>query len=279
MLTFSFMAIPVALTIAGSDPSGGAGIQADIKTFHQFRVYGEAVITLITVQNTRLVSRVEVLDSGLVAEQMMAVLADIPPAAIKTGALGNVSVVRAVARVLRETRIEVPLIVDPVMISKHGTRLIDVEAQGALIHDLIPGAFLVTPNLAEAAVLAGLKRVDTKSLMREAAQRIRSLGAHNVLVKGGHLGPDLPAVDLLLLESGESVEFAADRIDTPNTHGTGCTYSAAITAAMARGFSLTDAVTQAKDYVTEAIRTNPNLGHGNGPLNHRPTPKSRATRV
>ena len=265
----SFMPIPVALTIAGSDPSGGAGIQADLKTFHQFRVYGEAVIALITVQNTRSVTRVEVIDPGLVTDQMQAVLSDIPPNAIKTGALGTVGVVRAVSKVL-EAHKRIPLIVDPVMISKHGMPLMEAEAQGALIRHLIPLAFLVTPNLAEAAAMVGMPKVDTLALMKEAAQRIRALGACNVLVKGGHLSNTTPAIDLLMLVDGQTIEFTAERIDTKNTHGTGCTYSAAITAGMAQGLELTAAVREAKSYVTEAIRTNPNLGHGNGPLNHRP---------
>jgi hydroxymethylpyrimidine/phosphomethylpyrimidine kinase len=271
------MPTPVALTIAGSDPSGGAGIQADLKTFHQFRVYGEAVITLITVQNTRTVTRVEVLDPGLVTDQISAVISDIPPNAVKTGALGTLAVVKAVAKTLSTSNTGFPLVVDPVMVSKHGMPLMDAEAQGALVRFLIPQAFLVMPNLPEAAALAGLTLVDSKAQMVEAAKRIRALGARNVLIKGGHLSPTLPAVDLLMLENGHRIEFAAERIDTKNTHGTGCTYSAAVTAALAQGLDLAAAVGEAKTFVTEAIRSNPNLGHGNGPLNHRPKLKREAT--
>lgn len=250
---------PVALTIAGSDPSGGAGIQADLKTFHQFGVYGEAAITLLTVQNSLGVSRVKVMDVALVRQQIEAVLADIPPAAVKTGALGSEWMIRMVAQ------LDLPqLVVDPVMVSKHGASLLTEEARHALAAKLLPNAYLVTPNLPEAAALTG---IDIESLddMREAAGRLKVMGARSVLVKGGHLAGD--AVDLLL-HNGSFFEFQAPRIDTPHTHGTGCSYSAAITALLARGVDLPQAVTQAKAWITEAIRTNPGLGGGSGPVNH-----------
>lgn len=253
----------VALTIAGSDPSGGAGIQADIKAFHQFGVYGEAVITLITVQNTRAVTQVEVLSPELVAAQIAAVVDDVPPAAAKLGALGNLAVLEAVAHEARA--FQFPLVVDPVMISKHGMTLMLEEARGAMISQIIPLAHLLTPNLHEAAALTG-RDVGSLDQMRIAALRLRDLGARNVLIKGGHL--DGPAVDLLLAADGQFHEFTSNRIDTPNTHGTGCTYSAAITAGLAKGIPLPVAIARAKQYVTEAIRTNPRLGHGHGPLNH-----------
>jgi len=256
---------PVALTIAGSDPSGGAGIQADLKAFHQFGVYGEAVITLVTVQNTRSVERVEVMSPDLVVAQIAAVVEDVPPSAAKLGALGNVAVVEAVADQARGFRF--PLVVDPVMISKHGMPLIADEAREVLIARLIPLAYLLTPNLHEAAALIGGGRcVDSVESMREAAFRLRDLGARNVLIKGGHL--EGPAIDLLLDAGGQFHEFSKRRIDTQNTHGTGCTYSAAITAGLAKGIPLPVAIGRAKQYVTEAIRTNPRLGHGHGPLNH-----------
>lgn len=254
---------PVALTIAGSDPSGGAGIQADLKTFHQFGVYGEAVITLLTVQNTVGVRHVEVLDADLVAAQMEAVLEDIPPDAAKTGALGNASVVRAVAATLRHFPCR--LVVDPVMISKHGAALMEKDAQEELIRELLPLAWLVTPNLHEAAALASIPVHDLKS-MREAGRRILSLGPKAVLVKGGHLPG--AAVDLLM-EDGENVlEYPGERIDTLHTHGTGCTYSAAITAGLAAGLPLPQAIARAKSFVSRAIRGNPGLGRGAGPVNH-----------
>jgi len=255
--------IPVALTIAGSDPSGGAGLQADLKTFHRFGVYGEAVVTLITVQNTRGVRRVSTLDPALVAAQIQAVLEDIPPQAAKVGALGSREIVEAVAR--EAGRFSFPLIVDPVMISKHGARLIDEAATRTLIEELIPRTFLLTPNLDEAAALTGLV-VEDRDGMARAAQELASFGAANVLVKGGHLRGE--ALDLLYLSGGEISEFSASRIETRHTHGSGCTYSAAITALLAKGMPLIDAVARAKAFISEAIRTAPGLGSGNGPLNH-----------
>lgn len=257
---------PVALTIAGSDPSGGAGIQADLKTFHQFAVYGEAVITLITVQNTVRVSRVECLDPSLVADQIHAVIEDIPPAAAKTGALGNAAIVEVVAGLAGE--FPFPLVVDPVMVSKHGAPLMSADAAGALCRLLLPVARLVTPNLPEAAALSGLV-VGSLDTMRQAAVRIRDLGARAVLVKGGH-APG--AATDILLDGDQWWEFPAPRIETRHTHGTGCAYSAAIVACLAAGLTLPEAVGRAKRFITRAIATNPELGHGSGPVNHHAAP-------
>jgi len=254
---------PVALTIAGSDPSGGAGIQADLKTFHQFGVYGEAVLTLVTVQNTRRVERVEYLAPDLVSAQIRAVVKDIPPGAAKTGALGNAAIVEAVAAAAASFAF--PLVVDPVMISKHGTPLLEADAQRALQERLLPRAELVTPNLAETEALAGM-RVANVPEMREAARRIADAGARGVLVKGGHL-PGGEATDGLWW-NGEWFEFPSPRLETRHTHGTGCTFSAAITAELAKGVALPSAVAHAKTYIWEAIRSNPGLGHGAGPVNH-----------
>src|SRR5487761_2086017 len=251
--------IPVALTIAGSDPSGGAGLQADLKTFHRFGVYGESVVTLITAQNSVAVTRVEILPPDLVLEQLEAVLSDMPPRAAKTGALGNAGVIEAIAEAAM--RFPFPLLVDPVMISKHGARLMEA----ASLDRLIGRAFLLTPNLPEAAELVGFAVTDRDS-MRRAAERLIQMGARNVLIKGGHLAGE--AMDLLCLEGGQMREFSAPRIGTRHTHGTGCTYSAAITAELAKGTELTEAVSLDKAFVTEAIRTNPGLGSGSGPLNH-----------
>jgi len=253
----------VALSIAGSDPSGGAGLQADLKTFHRLGVYGEAVVTLITVQNTRGVTRVEVMAPDLVLEQIHAVCCDIPPHAAKIGALGNSAVVEAVAAAAQ--RFTFPLVIDPVMISKHGAQLMDEDAQRALATHLIPRAFLLTPNLEEATVLAGFPVTDIGS-MRKAAEKLVSLGAKNVLVKGGHLQGD--AVDVLFEPEHGFREFSSPRIATQHTHGTGCTYSAAIAAGLAKGSTLREAVGNAKNFITEAIRTAPGLGSGTGPLNH-----------
>ena len=250
-----------ALTIAGSDPSGGAGIQADLKTFHQHGVYGTSVITLLTVQNTRSVSRVEILEPALVVEQLHAVLDDVPPAAAKTGALGNAAVIDALAE--RASDFDFPLIVDPVMISKHGASLIDAAARTSLLR-LLEHATLVTPNTHEASVLAG-RPVTTIEDARAAAEEIAIRTGARVLVKGGHLAGD--AVDVLF-DGVTHHELRAERVDTNQTHGTGCTLSAAITARMALGDRLLDAVTGAKSWLTEALRTAPGVGGGVGPVNH-----------
>lgn len=254
--------LPIALTIAGSDPSGGAGIQADLKTFHQYEVYGEAVITLLTVQNTCEVARVQVMSPGLVTDQIQAVVRDIPPDAAKTGALGNVEMIHAVAAEARHFRF--PLVVDPVMISKHGSPLMAPAALDTLKRQLLPHCFLLTPNLHEAGALIG-QEIETVEGMREAARAIAGLGPRAVLIKGGHLTGD--ALDVLLHDDF-FYEYPSPRVDTPHTHGTGCTFSAAITACLALGMALPDAVAMAKNYISEAIRTNPGLGAGNGPVNH-----------
>jgi hydroxymethylpyrimidine/phosphomethylpyrimidine kinase len=256
------LSLPVALTIAGSDPSGGAGIQADLKTFHQFGVYGEAAITLLTVQNTRGVQRVEVMAPDLVLAQIDHVIEDIPPSAAKTGALGSQEVIEAIAGAASSWTF--PLVIDPVMVSKHGARLLSPDASEAFARLLVPRAFLLTPNLPEAAALSGLK-VETIEDAKRAAARLVELGARAVLVKGGHAAG--APVDILCDLEGYA-EYAAERIETAHTHGTGCTYSAAITALLAKGMKLRQAVATAKAFITEAIRTNPGLGQGCGPVNH-----------
>jgi len=253
---------PVALTIAGSDPSGGAGVQADLKTFHQFGVYGEAVIALITVQNTRGVERVECLAPDLVADQIRAVIADIPPDAAKTGALGNRAIIEAVAALAGD--FSFPLVLDPVMVSKHGAPLLAADGIEAIKTFLLPNVFLLTPNLEEASLLAGAEVHDVAA-MRQAAQKLASMGPQAVLLKGGHLEGDPTDI---LFHRGEWTEFAAPRIETRHTHGTGCTLSAAITASLASGHDIEEAIRRAKRYITEAIRNNPGLGSGSGPLNH-----------
>jgi hydroxymethylpyrimidine/phosphomethylpyrimidine kinase len=225
-------------------------------------VYGEAVVTLITVQNTRGVTRVEVMAPDLVLEQIHAVCCDIPPHAAKIGALGNRAVVEAVAGAAQN--FVFPLVIDPVMISKHGARLLDRDAERA-IACLIPRAFLLTPNLEEATALAGFPVTDIAS-MRKAAEKLAALGAKNVLIKGGHLEGD--AVDVLFEPEHGFHEFSAPRIATAHTHGTGCTYSAAITAELAKGAELRAAVARAKEFITRAIESAPGLGSETGPLNH-----------
>ena len=254
--------VRVALTIAGSDPSGGAGIQADLKTFHQFGAYGTSVVTLLTVQNTLRVGEIRILEASFVGDQLDAVLEDIPPHAAKTGALGSAAIIRLIGA--RATRFDFPLVVDPVMISKHGAPLLAEEAWSALVEHLIPRAFLVTPNLHEAGVLAAMEVSDIVT-MEKAAERIAALGARAVLVKGGHLADK--AVDVLYW-GGDMRHFSAPRIETKHTHGTGCTYSAAITAGLAAGSDLPEAVRAAKRFISAAIQSSPGLGKGYGPVNH-----------
>lgn len=252
----------VALTIAGSDPSGGAGIQADLKTFHQRGVYGTSVITLVTVQNTQQVSAVEILSPKLVADQLDAVLEDIPPAAAKTGALGNRGIVELISE--KAGRFEFPLVVDPVMISKHGQPLMTEGAREAFARLLLPCAFLITPNLFEAGELAHMAVHDLDT-MKEAAVKIGSLGAKAVLLKGGHLESE--AVDVLYWE-GRFLYYRSPKFATAHTHGTGCTLSACIAAELAKGSDLPKAVETAKKFVSRAIETSPGLGKGCGPVNH-----------
>jgi len=237
-------------------------VQADLKTFHQFGVYGEAVITLLTVQNTVKVDRVDCIPAELVLAQLRAVLEDIPPQAAKTGALGNREIVEAIASAAAGFRF--PLVVDPVMVSKHGQALISPEAVKAMRECLLPRATLICPNLAEAEELTGTP-VRTVDDMRTAAKRLCEMGAKAAIVKGGHLQDS--AVDVLY-DGQDWREFTAPHFDTRHTHGTGCTFSASITAELARGSELQAAVARAKNFVTQAIRSNPGLGHGAGPLNH-----------
>lgn len=253
--------IPVALTIAGSDPSGGAGIQADLKTFHRFGVYGQAVITLLTVQNTRGVTRVEPVSPQLALDQLDAVLDDIRPHAAKAGALGSAAIVYGLAE--RAAHFDFPLVVDPVLFSKNGTALASPEAVEAMRSALLPRCWLITPNVPEAEELTGVE-ISSASHMREAARKLIAMGVVNTVIKGGHLKG--APIDVLLA-GGSLYEFSAERIETRHTHGTGCAYSAAITAGLAIGQGLPAAVQAAKEFVTRAIRTQPSLGNGQGPLN------------
>ncbi len=255
---------PRALTIAGSDSGGGAGIQADLKTFSALGVYGMTAITAVTVQNTKGVSGVEELSPHIVAEQIRSVAGDIGVDAAKTGMLASAAIVEAVAEAIEETRLP-DLVVDPVFVSKHGHPLLADDAVGALRRLILPLATLVTPNLPEAAGLAGFD-VQDRVGMRRAAGAILDLGPRAVLVKGGHLEHDR-ASDLFV--EGEVEEWIdAERIDTPHTHGTGCTLSAAITAHLALGASLLEAVRAGKAFVTGAIRHGLPLGVGIGRVDH-----------
>jgi hydroxymethylpyrimidine/phosphomethylpyrimidine kinase len=253
---------PRALTIAGSDSGGGAGIQADLKTFSALGVFGMTAITAVTVQNTKGVSGFDELSPVTVAAQIRAVAGDIGVDAAKTGMLASAPIVEVVAEAVRETRLP-NLVVDPVFVSKHGHTLLAEDAVDALRRLILPLATLVTPNLPEAAGLAGVE-VRTPDDMRTAASAILALGAGAVLLKGGHLEGER-ASDLFA--DGATEEWIeAERIDTPNTHGTGCTLSSAITAHLARGASLPEAVRAGKRFVTEAIRHALGLGAGIGPV-------------
>lgn len=257
------MSVAKALTIAGSDSGGGAGIQADLKTFAALGVYGSSVVTAITAQNTRGVFAVQEVDPEVIAAQIDAVVEDIGAGAVKTGMLSSAPIIDAVADRLHHHRIQ-NLVVDPVMVAKSGDRLLRAEAVSALTELLIPLALVVTPNLPEAETLVGYP-IETDADARRAAEAIIRQGARSVIVKGGHRSGD--AVDLLF--DGETFHlFRAARIDTPHTHGTGCTFSAAIAAGLARGLSLTEAVRAAKEFLTGAIQRAYPIGAGHSPVHH-----------
>ena len=252
-----------ALSIAGSDSGGGAGIQADLKTFSALGVYGMTAITAVTVQNTQGVSGFQEIDPDTVAGQVLAVVSDIGVDAAKTGMLASAGIIAAIAGALRETPVPY-LVVDPVFVSKHGHLLLREDAVDALKNDLLPLATLVTPNTHEAAGLAGFE-VASRADMERAAKVILGFGPKAVLMKGGHLDEGVAAD--LLVDGGGSEWIQAARIDTPNTHGTGCTLSAAITAYLAKGADLVSAVRSGKAFVTEAIRHSLAIGKGIGPVN------------
>jgi hydroxymethylpyrimidine/phosphomethylpyrimidine kinase len=255
--------VPRALTIAGSDSGGGAGIQADLKTFAVLGVWGMSAVTSITVQNTKGVTGVSDVPADVVAAQILAVATDIGVDAAKTGMLSSAEIVEAVANAIEQVRLP-HLVVDPVFVSKHGDPLLREEAVNALRKRIVPLATIVTPNLPEAAGLAGFD-VKTRTDMERAARAILDLGARSVLVKGGHLEGE--SSDDLFAD-GERMEWlAGERIDSPNTHGTGCVLSASIAAYLARGEPLVDAVRNGKEFVTDAIRHALALGGGIGPVN------------
>jgi len=255
--------MPTAMTIAGSDSGGGAGIQADLKTFAALGVYGTSAITAITAQNTMGVVTAYDLPAAIIAAQIDAVLADIPPDAVKTGMLSSPAIIRTVAAKLHEYRLRV-VVVDPVMVAKSGHALLQPDAVATLISELIPLAYVVTPNLPEAERLADM-RIASLADMRAAAARIHALGAAHVVVKGGHLESE--PVDVFF-DGQHYHELRGERIATMHTHGTGCTFSSAIAALLACGQTPLEAVAGAKEYVTGAIRHAPGIGHGHGPVEH-----------
>jgi hydroxymethylpyrimidine/phosphomethylpyrimidine kinase len=257
----------IALTIAGSDSGGGAGIQADLKTFQQFGVFGTSVIVALTAQNTRGVRAVEAVPEAMVAAQLTALAEDLPPAALKTGMLAEASLVRLVAKAIRENGWG-PLVLDPVMVSTSGHRLLSTDAEWVVRELLLPLAAVVTPNLDEASILTD-RAVHDLPTMERAGQALLDEGAAAARVKGGHLEGD--EVTDILVTPGGTIYFRRPRIETTSTHGTGCTLSAAITAGLALGRDLEIAVVDALDYVYRAISEAPGLGSGNGPLDHRVT--------
>jgi hydroxymethylpyrimidine/phosphomethylpyrimidine kinase len=254
--------VKVALTIAGSDSGGGAGIQADLHTFAAHGVHGTSALTAVTAQNSVEVTDWVALEPRMVVAQIDAVASDMAVAAAKTGMLANAAIIQAVAEAVRRLRLPF-LVVDPVMVAKGGHRLLDPAVETAY-RALFPLATLLTPNLEETSVLLG-RPIRTLEDMGRAARELVGAGARAVVVKGGHLEGD--AVDVFF-DGRDTVELAAPRIDTKNTHGTGCTFSAAIAARLALGADLVAAVRGAKDYLTEAIRRSYSVGRGHGPVDH-----------
>ena len=261
------MSAPIAVTIAGSDSGGGAGIQADLKTFSALGVYGASVIAALTAQNTRGVGGIHDVPADFITAQMDAVFSDLKVGAVKIGMLSQAAIIAAVAHGLDRWH-QSNVVLDPVMVAASGDRLLAPEAVDVLRRILIPRALVVTPNLPEAAVLLDTPLAQTETDMRAQAERLLALGVRAVLIKGGHAG-GAESVDLLV-ETNAVVRFAAERIATENTHGTGCTLSSAVAAGLAKGLNLAEAVRDAKAYVTAAIKASDRLsiGAGHGPVHH-----------
>jgi len=255
----------IALTIAGSDPGGGAGIQADLKVFAAHGVYGYSALTAVIAQNSSSVERVHAVAPAMIAAQIQTVAAEKMPDALKTGALANAAVVRAVARAIAELRLPAP-VVDPVMVSSAGVRLLDRAGERAIRHYLVPLARVITPNIAEAEALTHL-RIDSRAALRAAAREIVAMGARAVVIKGGH-GPDRRESIDLFFDGLRYLELRAARVAGEGAHGTGCAFSAAIAASLARGMDLEAAVRAAKRYVTAALRRRFRLGAGRPILDH-----------
>jgi hydroxymethylpyrimidine/phosphomethylpyrimidine kinase len=256
-----------ALTIAGSDNSGGAGIQADLKTFSALGCYGMSVITALTAQNTQGVKGIQEIDPQFIEKQMNSILDDIGVDAIKIGMLFNTPVIKTVAKCLREIK-ECPIVLDPVMFAKSGDRLLQEEAIESIKNELFPLATIITPNIPEAEALLGCS-IESFESMQQAAVDLNKLGPKAVVVKGGGLSART-SDDCLVVEGGEPQWLKQERIDTKNLHGAGCTFSSAISAFLARSYNLEDAVKEAKTYLTQALiaGADKNLGHGKGPVMH-----------
>lgn len=255
----------VVTTIAGSDSGGGAGIQADLKTFQELKVFGTSAVTSLTAQNTKGVHGVFPADPSFVRQQLEVLLDDFNIAAMKTGMLYSSELIHTVADILRGRQI--PLVVDPVMIAKGGASLLHAEAVETIRTVLLPLATVVTPNIPEAEELTGIP-IENAEDKRRAAEKLLSFGAKAVVMKGGHLHNETMAEDEIFFADGTSFIIQSERIDTKDTHGTGCTFSAAITAFIARGFTLKDAIIEAKRFIQMAITHGLQLGYGHGPTNH-----------
>ncbi len=263
--------IAAAMTIAGSDSGAGAGAQADLKTFAALNVYGTSVLTAITAQNTVAVTAVQELPTDVIEAQIEAVISDIGTDSVKTGMLSSSVIIRCVTSYLKSSMSKYPempglqrLVVDPVMVAKSGDALLQEEAVGALREMLVPLAAVVTPNIPEAETLTGMT-ITSDDDVRKSAQMIVGMGAASVVIKGGHR--EGPATDVYY-DGSSFREFTSPRFDTVNTHGTGCTFASAVAAGLAKGLKTEDAVGQAKEFVSEAIRSSFPVGHGHGPLNH-----------
>jgi hydroxymethylpyrimidine/phosphomethylpyrimidine kinase len=256
----------IALTIAGSDSGGGAGIQADLKTFHQFGVYGTSVLVAVTAQNTRGVTGIHVIPADVVRQQIDAVASDLKPESVKTGMLASAPLVEVVAAGIRQHQFS-NYVLDPVMVATSGDRLLDGDAESLVRDQLVPLATLVTPNLEEAQILVG-GEIETVDQMEAAGRRLVELGANAALIKGGHFPGDTVVDVLVLGDERAARQFRRPRIDSTSTHGTGCTLSSAVAAGLARGRDLERSVYDALQFVHRAIATAPGLGTGHGPLNH-----------
>lgn len=256
----------IALTIAGSDSGGGAGIQADLKTFQELGTFGTSVLTAITAQNTNGVHGVQAVDTDIIDGQLEAVMTDLRPKAAKTGMIFSPEIIALIAERLTQYG-PIQLVVDPVMIAKGGASLLQEEAIEALRTKLVPLATVITPNIPEAEVLAEMT-IENEDDLREAADRILKLGAEHVIIKGGHSDDPQFSEDYIVSTDGSSFRLQSPRIDTEDTHGTGCTFSAAIAANLAKGMSVEEAITEAKVFIQSAIQYGLHIGSGHGPTNH-----------
>ena len=253
------------LTIAGSDSGAGAGIQADLKTFAAIGVYGASVLTAVTAQNSIGVQDVRIMDEDIINSQIDSVLSDIGASAVKTGMLANSNIIKLVSKKIKEYKIQ-NLIVDPVMVSESGDALLEEDAVSSYVQDIIPKSVLVTPNILEAEKISKIN-ISSEQDVEKAGKKILDLGAKNVLIKGGHFKGNF-SVDFLFRNGTKIIKFKKDRVNTQNTHGTGCTLSAAIAAYMTKGESLEFSIRKSKEFLTNALKNSYSVGKGPGPVNH-----------